>query len=405
MPVLLIDKYKICSNKYVAILISTFILFYAAVDGLCFRVNILQRISYASLLLFVLVCSVFFVFEKFVLNKTFVFFFISCLFVFFQGIFSYLFVGSGNLIWFATDSSIWLFLLCFVLFFSCCDERLKYRVFVFLIFYLFVVSLFVYFFGERVNGRFEAPPLVLVAGTALLALRGGKKGLVYALMFFAVGAECLASGERTAFLIWGGVGGGVLLMGCRTRLRHLISLFVFMLLICTFLLPLLDADEMFFVAEGSRFESLLDGRLDASLLSRINEGRDALEMLTVEESLLVWLFGFGHGAAYVPIESNIVRNINDVGIVHNIHIAPVLFLFRYGVVGLFFYFAFFSYSIAFLLKRAFFSPFVIDYRMLSSLSVVAYFASSFLRNEFVNPLFLFVLAMLFSSDRVHEMDL
>lgn len=78
----------------------------------------------------------------------------------------------------------------------------------------------------------------------------------------------------------------------------------------------------------------------ASLQERINEA------INVRHNLLnFWpsiIIGSGHGSAYVyyPNIANIgstIRNLTEEGMVHNIHIGPILLLFRYGILGLILY--------------------------------------------------------------------
>jgi len=70
------------------------------------------------------------------------------------------------------------------------------------------------------------------------------------------------------------------------------------------------------------------------------------EVVNVKYNLLnFWpsiIIGFGHGSVYVyyPNLTDIgstIRNLTKEGYIHNIHIGPVLLLFRYGILGLILY--------------------------------------------------------------------
>lgn len=115
------------------------------------------------------------------------------------------------------------------------------------------------------------------------------------------------------------------------------------------------------------------------------------------------LTGFGHGSAYTyyPDRVNlgtIIQNLTQDGLVHNIHIGPLLLFFRYGIIGLILYIIF----IVVLIKGFFFAKYL--YNEITALKIngnyfsvklfyINYFIYMFLlfrfhiANSLVEPLF------------------
>lgn len=85
-------------------------------------------------------------------------------------------------------------------------------------------------------------------------------------------------------------------------------------------------------ADGSRFEELSGGELDASILGRLQEAELVTEAVTSGTTMHL-LFGFGHGAGYAPERKALQRASVD-GLFHSIHIGPARVLYRYGLLGL-----------------------------------------------------------------------
>lgn len=70
---------------------------------------------------------------------------------------------------------------------------------------------------------------------------------------------------------------------------------------------------------------------EESSFARVLEASDAFEFMA--DQPVYPLIGFGHGATYRPNASFMAPNVTPEGVVHNIHIGPVLLFFRYGIFG------------------------------------------------------------------------
>ncbi|MCH2101934.1 MAG: O-antigen ligase family protein [Planctomycetes bacterium] len=84
--------------------------------------------------------------------------------------------------------------------------------------------------------------------------------------------------------------------------------------------------------QAMRISSILAGEEDASINQRLNEVHDVVNHIRNKWTPFEYIFGAGHGAAFVPIRSN-ANNINEFGTVHHVHTTPMLLFFRYGIVG------------------------------------------------------------------------
>jgi hypothetical protein len=83
---------------------------------------------------------------------------------------------------------------------------------------------------------------------------------------------------------------------------------------------------------ASRIIGLMRPADDAALRLRAGETRLILEEMQRRHSVWV-VVGSGHGAVFEPEMWPPERNISADGFVHNIHLGPLLMLFRYGLLG------------------------------------------------------------------------
>ena len=145
--------------------------------------------------------------------------------------------------------------------------------------------------------------------------------------------------------------------------------------------------------QETRFSANLEGQVDDSLLSRVSEAQDAINDLRAHGKPINYLLGFGHGATFVPVYSSL-RNAVDDGVVHNIHIGPVLIIYRYGLIGLSLY--------LFLLAKLFSSFFshrrrirdgtISANELFFTLATTMYLLDGLVFNVLVDPGFSFALA-------------
>jgi hypothetical protein len=140
-----------------------------------------------------------------------------------------------------------------------------------------------------------------------------------------------ASGQRTSVIIWLVLAIAVIssLLGVkRVLLAAIVAVIVLLSPAREALLPGLQTS-----IQSTRFGTVIAGDKDESLFARFNEAVDVVRTLRREGGPINWLVGFGHGATYQPALSFLARNVTDDGRVHNIHIGPLMILFRYGLLG------------------------------------------------------------------------
>jgi len=103
-------------------------------------------------------------------------------------------------------------------------------------------------------------------------------------------------------------------------------------------LPVLHLEQTF--TQSRFFATVRSGEAieGASVVNRFLEADSATKTLKLTQGAI--LTGLGHGAVYVPSRELLRRthNLTDEGFIHNIHVGPSLLLFRYGVLGVIFYF-------------------------------------------------------------------
>lgn len=182
------------------------------------------------------------------------------------------------------------------------------------------------------NARHVAPASFLIASvwTRFVFRRGNTRNwTVFAALAF-ISFAAISSGFRSAMVHIAML--GTLTYFLKGGLRTM-SLFaagsVIALVILVIALPQHVVDRQI---QAMRISSIVAGAEDASISQRFNEAHDVLSHIRKDWGPLEFLFGAGHGAAFVPIRSN-TNNITDFGTVHHIHATPVLLLFRYGVMG------------------------------------------------------------------------
>jgi hypothetical protein len=153
------------------------------------------------------------------------------------------------------------------------------------------------------------------------------------------------------------------------------------------------------VISNSRFQGLSTGEADQSVFERSLEVRDAWTSARDGWSKPQWIVGAGHGATYVPVESYIVRNIMRENRVHNIHVGPMLVLYRYGFLGV---------TVLFLLVivtvRHSWSLFFGRHRPIHAGDVfpwiiLFYLADFMVRNVMIDPFFAYALAGMAAGHR------
>jgi hypothetical protein len=243
------------------------------------------------------------------------------------------------------------------------------------------------------GNRFEAPSSLLIAAGVwlMIARTAGRWRLIGGLLSVATFAVSMASGQRTSVLVW------LAVAGCAVLLR--IGLKATLVLTSLLLFAAIGPARGLIVGaatsslQQTRFSSVVGGESDESLLARVQEGFDVVRTLGTEGGPVEYLLGFGHGATYKPQFSFLARNVTDEGRVHNVHIGPVLVLFRYGAVGLGFVVLLAGAAASRLLAasraaRAT-SPPVAD---LFAVAIVAYLVEGLMFNVLVDPLFSFTLA-------------
>lgn len=241
------------------------------------------------------------------------------------------------------------------------------------------------------QSRFEPPHIVLLGLAGVILTRGsfGGRALSIALLVICLVSAYL-SGSRTALIVW--LLGALYVAYVSLPLKVLLPVIA----LSTVLFVSFSQDVVKFAVERmlqeTRFRENVEGKVDASIISRFSEARDVLDEFNRSPPGMM-LIGKGHGATYAPVTMPL-RNVTDEGRVHNIHFSPMLILYRYGIIGFIFYAALLITSIAMLIRhRQIFQAGHLDRNdQLYTLMGGLYLASGIPENVFVDPLFSFVLA-------------
>lgn len=256
------------------------------------------------------------------------------------------------------------------------------------------------------TARFEAPSIIAIVGAWTIAAVPDRHSpfgsrqhawlrvaaFTAAMFLFPV---IMASRSRTALAVW--VFSGIIVLIVR-GLQHfplrkasgLVAAFTMLMLVYSGGTSAWS-DEIAVWTGQARLDSLANPRADQSTQSRINEVSDALDTLQRDGDVLDALLGLGHGASYLPNRSYIANNVDTTtGLVHSIHVTPIMVLFRYGVIGL--------CALALLMLGTCRSALSNAWRdrelspVLLALASVAYIADSGARNVFADPCFGLVIA-------------
>ena len=242
-----------------------------------------------------------------------------------------------------------------------------------------------------VSGRFEPPHVLLLA---LLWLGAGRSTGLGRMFFWAalllVLFVAFESGARASVVLW--LLGGVYILALYWPVRKLLLVVGPVAAIAVVLAGSLIQQEVVSLLQETRFSKNVEGEVDNSLLSRFNEASDAMNEFGNHAGSLNYIFGFGHGSTFQPVHSSLRNAIGD-GVVHNIHIGPVLVFFRYGLLGV---------AVYVLLIVSVFLSFLRHRRsggikgpsggqIFFTFAMTMYLADGLVHNVFVDPAFSFVL--------------
>jgi hypothetical protein len=190
--------------------------------------------------------------------------------------------------------------------------------------------------------RFEAPSLLLMSSAWVaffyarsLALKGLLAVGLVALLILSWFSQW--RGAVAAFVLLPPV---VLVMLERSKLRFVVVVLVIMLV--SALLALLARDWLLDLLMTSRFAGVLARGVesDESLLFRFIEARDVLAVISNDWSALNYVLGGGFGASfkanmvYSAMTERYAQGNVVAGRVHNIHLGPLMILFRFGFLGM-----------------------------------------------------------------------
>jgi len=185
------------------------------------------------------------------------------------------------------------------------------------------------------TSRFEAPHDLLIVALWLLAYRSQGLGrVVLAGLLVLVFLLALKSGSRTPVLLW--ILSGAYCAALTWSFRRTIMLLGPVMVLTVLLAGSAIRDSAVEALSGTRFSQNVRGTTDESLLARFHEAQDALFQFGRHARPLNYVLGFGHGSTFRPVVGPI-RNMTPEAVVHNIHIGPVLVLYRYGLLGLLLY--------------------------------------------------------------------
>lgn len=144
------------------------------------------------------------------------------------------------------------------------------------------------------------------------------------------------------------------------------------------------------------FETTSLSKKDMSTHNRISEMKDVISTMETEDFLFT-LIGHGNGSLWNREKAGSYRNVVFANKVHNIHILPVAFLFRQGILGLFFLFSLYVVILSMFLKFVYRKKIIrINYQfyyLAGMVFLIALVAGSFVTSRIIyNPLFGFFLA-------------
>jgi hypothetical protein len=245
------------------------------------------------------------------------------------------------------------------------------------------------------GGRFESPSPFVVGSLwfGVFYYRRWKGLLILLVLLPLVSWLSFASGFRSSILLVP-IGLLVAVFLRRRAIRIGLVLATGMLIVMPFAWDLVDV-TLWSLVQESRFRLLLLGGVDESLLNRLLEYADCLSTLKNEWGAGNYILGTGHGATFLPSLSPEARNLTVEGRIHNVHITPVLILYRYGLLGLgLMLYGLFQIASGLRTVRgtSISSPLAPAYGII----VVLYVIDSTMRNNLVEPMFSFCLAALFA---------
>jgi hypothetical protein len=248
------------------------------------------------------------------------------------------------------------------------------------------------------SNRYEPPSTMLIAGLwwLLIVTQEPKRRFFIVSLIAVLGGLIVGSGQRTALLIWLACAGYAFwqfLWSSRLGIRLLLTVVGLSLL---FVVTSMRG-ELLAVVAGHRIENVARGESDDSLIARWEEAIDVVETLKREGSPLTYVVGFGHGATYAPQTSFVSRNITPDGRVHNIHIGPLMILFRYGLIGLALYTWLILAVVRTLSRRVRDQDTIHQVRCGFALVCLGFLMEGLMFNVLVDPLFAISLAGFFAS--------
>lgn len=250
------------------------------------------------------------------------------------------------------------------------------------------------------NGRYDPPSPFLIGATVGLAIVTPRRSRVFGAVALLCVLVLLAyqSGFRTHVVL--AVVGVIIafsrLLGPRFWLFGLAVLLVIVAINAPSIGSYLARQA---VISESRFQDLSTGEADQSVLERSLEVRDAWASARDGWSGIQWIVGAGHGATYIPVESNIVRNIQRENRVHNIHVGPMLVLYRYGLLGVTVFCLLVAVTVRHTWSLFFGKRHSIHAGDVFPWIILFYLADFMVRNVMIDPLFAYALAGLAAGNK------
>lgn len=256
------------------------------------------------------------------------------------------------------------------------------------------------------QNRHEPPTTLVLALTIwwILGARSKPLKLGALLTGFMLSVLVITSGQRTALLVWLFLIAYLVIFS----LRHWnIRSTVLMIPVMAGLLAVLATFPIgpTGVFSGHRAAGLSNLGKDESFWTRIEEIQDVARTIRQEGNLATLIIGTGHGGTYQPFRSHVKRNITPEGRVHNIHITPVMILFRYGLIGFLAYLWLLT-KVLRVLVRAVVSPVRRPgIKLCYALACGGYLLEGLMFNVLVDPLFSLTLAFFLASQRPDHREL
>lgn len=268
---------------------------------------------------------------------------------------------------------------------SALNKSRTWEVVVYCILFITLIAFIVSFGGSR----FEPPELIVIPFLVFLIKTDKNKMhfFVYLTLILACVALAYLSQQRTSLIL---VAASLFLSFSFYETRKY-KRFLYFFAACISVFALAFLFDMNVIFSGTRYEKLLLGSIDGSLLARFHEAADVF-YAWLDYGIFEKMFGAGAGALY-PIEfvqnDKMLVYTSEGYLRHHVHSTPAGLLLRFGFLGFSVYVV---YSVVQIVSVFFGKSYSTVFESFISLSLSLYLISGFLFYIPASPVFWLVLA-------------